>query len=106
MATTTKKDLSLVVDSGKPASESNPSKSSGLRFDRHYTRPGASPYESVEWEMRDADGQPIGRFCYNSGYLDAMKAIVSELLSTGIQGLHVDMLDQGFGPPYGCWCFL
>jgi len=57
-----------------------------------------------EWEMRGADGQPIGRFCYNSGYLDAMKAIVAEQLAYGLAGFHIDMLDQGFGPPYGCWC--
>jgi len=57
-----------------------------------------------EWEMRGVDGRPLGRFCYNSGYLEAMKAIVAELLDYGIAGFHVDMLDQGFGPPYGCWC--
>ncbi len=26
-----------------------------------------------EWEMRGADGKQIGRFCLNSGYLEAMK---------------------------------
>lgn len=57
-----------------------------------------------EWEMRGADGRPIGRFCFNSGYLEAMKAIVAEQLAYGIAGFHLDMLDQGFGPPYGCWC--
>ncbi len=57
-----------------------------------------------EWEMRGADGQPIGRFCLNSGYLEAMKQIVAEELAYGIDGFHLDMLDQGFGPPYGCWC--
>ncbi len=57
-----------------------------------------------EWEMRGADGKSIGRFCYNSGYLEAMKAIVAEQLAYGIDGFHIDMLDQGFGPPYGCWC--
>jgi hypothetical protein len=57
-----------------------------------------------EWEMRGADGQPIGRFCLNSGYLEAMKQIVAEQLAYGIDGFHIDMLDQGFGPPYGCWC--
>ena len=57
-----------------------------------------------EWEMRGADGKPIGRFCFNSGYLEAMKHIVAEQLAYGIQGFHIDMLDQGFGPPYGCWC--
>lgn len=57
-----------------------------------------------EWEMRGADGQPIGRFCFNSGYLAAMKEIVAEQLGCGIDGFHIDMMDQGFGPPYGCWC--
>ena len=57
-----------------------------------------------EWEMRGPDGKPLGRFCYNSGYLEAMKQIVAEQLAYGIHGLHIDMLDQGFGPPYGCWC--
>lgn len=57
-----------------------------------------------EWEMRGADGQAIGRFCLNSGYLEAMKQIVAEQLAYGIDGFHIDMLDQGFGPPYGCWC--
>lgn len=57
-----------------------------------------------EWEMRGANGQPIGRLCLNSGYLEAMKRIVAEQLAYGIDGFHIDMLDQGFGPPYGCWC--
>ncbi len=57
-----------------------------------------------QWQMRTADGQPIGRFCFNSGYLAAMKQIVAEQLAYGIDGFHIDMLDQGFSPPYGCWC--
>jgi hypothetical protein len=57
-----------------------------------------------EFEMRGADGKALGRFCFNSGYLEAMKAIVAEQLAYGIDGFHLDMLDQGFGPPYGCWC--
>ncbi|NLV42898.1 MAG: hypothetical protein GXY07_00185 [Candidatus Hydrogenedentes bacterium] len=60
--------------------------------------------EHPEFEMRDVNGAPIGRFCYNSGYLDAMKGIVAEQLAYDIAGFHIDMLDQGFGPPYGCWC--
>ncbi len=51
---TVKKDISLVVDAGEPASENNPAKSPGLRFDRHFTHAGISPYDSVEWEIRDA----------------------------------------------------
>ena len=57
-----------------------------------------------EWEMRGADGKPLARFCYNSGYLGAMKQIVAEQAAYGIDGFHIDMVDQGFGPPYGCWC--
>ncbi|MBL8891104.1 MAG: hypothetical protein JNL67_14065 [Planctomycetaceae bacterium] len=57
-----------------------------------------------EWQMRDANGQPIGRFCYNSGYLEALKQMVAEQLEYGIAGFHIDMVDQGFGTPYGCWC--
>jgi hypothetical protein len=57
-----------------------------------------------EFEMRDYQGNRIGRFCYNSGYLDVMKDIVAEQLAYGIVGFHIDMVDQGFGPPYGCWC--
>lgn len=64
----------------------------------HYLR------EHPEFEMRDPAGNRIGRFCYNSGYLDAMKQIVAEQLAYGIAGFHIDMMDQGFGPPYGCWC--
>jgi len=57
-----------------------------------------------EFEMRDARGNRIGRFCYNSGYLEPMKQILDEQLAYGIDGFHIDMLDMGFGPPYGCWC--
>lgn len=55
-------------------------------------------------EMRDAKQNGLHRFCLNSGYLAAMKKIVDEQLAYGIDGFHIDMLDQGFGPPYGCWC--
>ncbi len=64
----------------------------------HYLR------EHPEFEMRDPAGNRIGRFCYDSGYLEAIKQIVAEQLAYGIAGFHLDMLDQGFGPPYGCWC--
>ena len=57
-----------------------------------------------EYEMRGMDGSRLGRFCYNSGYLEAMKQIVAEQLAYGIDGFHIDMVDQGFGQPYGCWC--
>jgi hypothetical protein len=57
-----------------------------------------------KFQAIDAGGKPIGRFCFNSGYLEVMKELIAEQLAYGIAGFHVDMLDQGFGPPYGCWC--
>jgi hypothetical protein len=39
--------------------------------------------------MRGANGQPLGRFCLNSGYLEAMKQIVAEQLAYGIDGFHI-----------------
>ena len=55
--------------------------------------------EHSEWQMRGADGGTLNRFCFNSGYLEAMKKIVAEQLPYGIAGCHIDMLDQGFGQP-------
>jgi len=49
-------------------------------------------------------GALFGRFRYNSGYLVEMKQIVAEQLAYGIDGFHIDMMDQGFGSRYGCWC--
>jgi hypothetical protein len=57
-----------------------------------------------EYRMVDSAGNPIGRICFNSGYLEHAVAVVDEMLAYGIDGFHIDMLDQGFGPPYGCWC--
>jgi ribonucleoside-diphosphate reductase alpha chain len=51
---TVKKDFSLVVDAEEPASENNPIKIPGLHFDRHYTHAGLSPYDTAEWDTRDA----------------------------------------------------
>ena len=34
-----------------------------------------------EFQMRSADGEAIGRFCLNSGYLEGMKGIVAEQLA-------------------------
>lgn len=59
--------------------------------------------ENPGWEMKDSDGNPLGRFSLRSDYLNSMKAILEEQMDYGIQGFHIDMLDQGFGPPYGCW---
>lgn len=57
-----------------------------------------------EFKMRDVEGKPIERVCLNSGFMGHLKDLVDEMLAYGIQGFHIDMLDQGFGPPYGCWC--
>ncbi len=58
-----------------------------------------------EFAMRDAQGAVIpGRFCLNSGYLETLRQLATEMLAYGIAGFHIDMLDQGFGPPYGCFC--
>ncbi len=58
-----------------------------------------------EWRMKDSNGEDIGgRLCFNSGYLEFIKQILAELMKCPIAGLHVDMLDFGFFPPYGCWC--
>jgi hypothetical protein len=57
-----------------------------------------------EWAMRGSDGRNLGRFCFRSGYREFMLQLLDEQLACGVDGFHVDMLDQGFGPPYGCWC--
>lgn len=57
-----------------------------------------------EYKMVGFDGKPIDRVCLNAGFMAHLKDVVDELLAYGIDGFHIDMLDQGFGPPYGCWC--
>jgi hypothetical protein len=57
-----------------------------------------------EYKMEGADGKPIDRICLNSPYIKHAKQVVEEMLGYDIDGFHIDMLDQGFGPPYGCWC--
>jgi hypothetical protein len=57
-----------------------------------------------EFKMVDAGGKPMDRICFNSGYLEHATQVVDEMLGYHIDGFHIDMLDQGFGPPYGCWC--
>lgn len=56
------------------------------------------------FQMRGSDGAELGRICFNSGYIHHATAVLDEMLAYDIQGLHIDMLDQGFGPPLGCWC--
>ena len=53
---TTKKDISLVMDSetGNEEAPTRPSSPAGLRFSRYFTVEGQSPYDAIEWEIRDA----------------------------------------------------
>jgi hypothetical protein len=61
--------------------------------------------EHPEFGMAALDRTPIeGRVCLNGPYRDYVMALLDELLAYGINGFHVDMVDQGFGPPYGCAC--
>ncbi len=60
--------------------------------------------EHPEWRMVGADGKPIDRCCFNTPYREFVKKLLTEMMAYGIDGFHIDMIDQGFGPPYGCWC--
>lgn len=60
--------------------------------------------EHPEYRMKDHEGRPIDRVCLNGGFMAHLKDVVDEMMAYGIHGFHIDMLDQGFGPPYGCWC--
>lgn len=58
-----------------------------------------------DWKARQADGKPIDHLvCFNSPYTNVVRALLAEMLAYGIAGFHLDMVDQGFGPPHGCWC--
>jgi hypothetical protein len=54
--------------------------------------------------MRDKDGKLTERVCFNSPYIDYAKQFLKEMMSHEVDGCHLDMVDQGFGLPYGCWC--
>jgi hypothetical protein len=58
-----------------------------------------------DWEMVGQDGRKLGRVCLrNPGFIEHNKSVIDELCAYDIVGIHVDMLDMGFSPPYGCWC--
>jgi hypothetical protein len=58
-----------------------------------------------EWRMKGWEDNDLGgRLCYNSGYIEFIKAVLSEMMAYEVAGFHVDMLDYGFAPPVGCWC--
>jgi hypothetical protein len=58
-----------------------------------------------EFAMVGPDRKPIpNRVCLNGPYRDFIKGLLTEMLAYDIDGFHVDMVDQGFGPPYGCYC--
>ncbi len=60
--------------------------------------------ENPDYRMVDSEGNPFERNCFNSGYPEYVEKVIAEILKYNVDGLHLDMLDQGFGPPYGCWC--
>lgn len=66
---------------------------------------GSTLARHPEFAMYGADNKPIpGRVCLNGPYREYMRGLLDEMLAYGIDGFHIDMLDQGFGPPYGCFC--
>ena len=61
--------------------------------------------QNPDWKVRRSDGNTIDHLvCFNSPYGDRVEALLAEMLAYGIDGFHLDMVDQGFGPPVGCWC--
>lgn len=58
-----------------------------------------------DWKVRQANGDPINHLvCFNSPYADNVERLLSEIMAYGVDGFHLDMVDQGFGRPIGCWC--
>lgn len=67
--------------------------------------PNATLREHPDWKAVDGEGNPINHLvCFNSPYVDHVKGLLREMASYDIDGFHLDMVDQGFGPPHGCWC--
>lgn len=58
-----------------------------------------------DWRVRTREGNTIDHLvCFNSPYTNVVKTLITEMMSYGIDGFHLDMVDQGFGEPVGCWC--
>ena len=66
--------------------------------------PTRNLHEHPDWRMRDKDGNTIERVCFNSPYVEHVKDLLDEMMAYELDGFHLDMVDQGFGPPCGCWC--
>ena len=67
--------------------------------------PNQTLRKHADWKARDHNGSPINHLvCFNSPYRDYVKGLLAEMAAYGIDGFHLDMVDQGFGPPHGCWC--
>jgi hypothetical protein len=67
--------------------------------------PNQTLREHPDWKARDHNGNPINHLvCFNSPYRDYAKGLLAEMAAYGIDGFHLDMVDQGFGSPHGCWC--
>ncbi len=54
MATTPHQTQASAQSTSSAASYQTVSRAPGLKFDRHFTRPGVSPYDEIVWELRDA----------------------------------------------------
>jgi ribonucleoside-diphosphate reductase alpha chain len=55
IVTTPAASASPSTDQGAPSSAAQtPKAGQGLKFERHFTRPGVSPFDELTWEKRDA----------------------------------------------------
>lgn len=57
-----------------------------------------------EFKQVGADGKALNQLCFNSGYLDYVKGLITEISAYGVAGFHLDMPEINLAPPYGCWC--